>query len=301
MVYYVNHPNAKLVANLDEDGKYADTGDSCFLTLLQAILLLWEGRWVLTPFVEELYRQLGETPVCGAQLWAACEKIDFYRCVELYGIDTSNDMQIPGHLLSAMTAGKIPAPRFGGRKLNWRNLPELAPWHYYYVTLMVELWWARHNLSAYTRAKYYRANLLMMRAATTYLNLLSAGKPARAKNLLANMRLVVKTLEGATTVEGKVFPNPWFNLLAGLPPGPCLWVDNAHEWGYQRDPRDGNRDGGVFGPGKREFHRERVLLPDGTLTEPLDMTHQLAVVAEHYVIGYPRAFFGRDPEGVLYP
>lgn len=300
MVYYVNHPKAKLVANLDENGQYADTGDSCFLTLLQATLLLWQGRWVLEPSVEAQYRPLGETPVRGAHLHAACEKIDYYRCRELYLVDTSNDMQIPGHMLSAMTAAKVPAPRFGGRKVAWRNRPELAPWHYCCVTLTAELWWARHNLSAYTRDKYYRGHLLMMRAFTTNANLLAAGEGARAGKLLANMQLFVKALEGVTTVDGEVFPNPWFNLLAGLPPGPCLWVDNAHEWGYQRDPRDGNRDGGVFGPGKRKFHRERVLLPDGALTEPLDMTHQLAAVAEKYINEYPPIFFSRDLEGVPY-
>jgi hypothetical protein len=290
VVYYVNHPNAKLVANLDENGRYADTGDSCFLTLLQATLLLWQRRWVLEPAVERQYRRLGETAVCGAHLHAACEKIDYYRCPELYLVDTSNDMQIPGHLLAALTAGKVPAPRFGGRKLAWRNRPQLAPWHYYYVTLRAELWWARHHLAAYTHGKYYRGHLLMVRASTTYAHLLAAGEPARARRLRGSMRLFVKALEGETAVEGEAFPNPWFNLLAGSPPGRCRWVDNAHEWAYQRDPRDGNRDGGVFGPGRRKFHRERVLLPDGGLTEPLDMTHQLAAVAEHYATEYPPIF-----------
>jgi hypothetical protein len=121
MVYYVNEPDAKLVANLDGEGKFADTDDACFQTLIQAIILYLQGRWVLTPYVEEAYRRFGETPVCGAHLWAACERMDYYRCRERYLVDTSNDMLIPAHYLAALTGGKLGAPRFGGRKMKWRN------------------------------------------------------------------------------------------------------------------------------------------------------------------------------------
>jgi hypothetical protein len=118
------------------------------------------------------------------------------------------------------------------------------------------------------------------------------------------MRKLVRALEGATEVRGKAFPNPWFNFLAVLPPGPCLWRENAHGWGYQRDPRDGNRDGGVFGPGNRVFHRERVMLADGSFTEPVDMTHQLDIVLKNHfkvivhVNDYPRGLLA---DGTLEP
>lgn len=242
-MYYPNLPKVKFVVNKDGLGEPADLGDSTFLTGIQAHILAMQGRF-------DKARILQNGP----------RKINYYRHFELLHKGTSVDMLLPWFLNNATWPNIFDAPDFSRRRYEF--WPPLGRWMFYKTVLLFELRYRK-----YEHGNYFKNHLLMLRAATTY-------RRTRDQTLLGAMRKFVKRLEGATLVDGKVFPNPWFDYLCENNPSPCLWVDNAHEWPYQRDPRDGNRNGGIFGPGQRTFHRDRVKKRDGMFTRLWDMGHQ---------------------------
>ena len=246
-MYSPDLKNVRFVVNKDAGGRPVDQGDSTFLTGIQAHVLALQGRY-------DDARLLQNGP----------RKINYYRHPTLLDRGTSIDMLLPWFLNAATWPKVFDAPDFGPRKYEF--WPPLGSWMFWPATLRVEL-----ALNPRGHGRYYTNHLLMLRAATTY-------RRTMDRTLLAAMRRYVKRVEGLTAINGEPWPNTWFDYLCDNERRPTAWVDNAHEWPYQRDPRDGNRSGGVFGLGARTFHRERVLLADGTLTAPLDLRGQFEKV-----------------------